>query len=202
MSALTKRKKKYTPEEYLALEDKAELRSEYWDGYIIPLQGESPELAGATENHNLIVTNLVAEFKRHLRERKCRIYSTDMKVWVESSNKFFYPDLAIVCGKRKFYQDRRNIIENPEMIIEVLSKSTGIKDRTKKLWAYQTLESLQEYILVSQDEYVVEKYERQTDDSWKYLATIGADSSVTFSSVAVTLSFNEIYDLVEFETEV
>ena len=87
------------------------------------------------------------------------------------------------------------------MIIEVLSKSTGIKDRTEKLWAYQTLESIKEYVLISQDEFVVEKYVRQPDDAWLYLATIGKESSVTFSSVGVTLPLSEIYDLVEFEEE-
>ena len=72
MSVLTK-KRKYTPEEYLDLEEKAEYRSEYWDGYIVPLHGKPPELTGATENHNLIVTNLTAELRQQLRQRQCRI---------------------------------------------------------------------------------------------------------------------------------
>lgn len=87
------------------------------------------------------------------------------------------------------------------MPIEVLSKSTEAKDRGEKIFAYQTLESLQEYVLVSQDKSLVETFTKQTDGSWRYLSTIGLDSKVYLQSVEAELSMQEIYDLVEFEEE-
>jgi Uma2 family endonuclease len=200
MSAELKQKKKLTPEEYLELEEKAEYKSEYWDGVMVPLHGEPAELAGATESHNTITLNIAVLFRLRLEDR-CRTYSSEMKVRVEKKDKFYYPDVLVVCDELKFYQNRRTILENPTIVVEVLSGSTTMKDRTEKLWAYQSLESVKEYILVSQDKPVVEKYARRTDDEWSYSATIGLESSVKFNSIGITLTLKEIYNLVEFEIE-
>lgn len=193
--------KKYTPEEYLALEDKAEYKSEYWNGYIIPLHGDSPVLAGAGVNHVQIVTNLIEILSAQLKKKGCRTFSTDLKVWIPSREKFFYPDVAIVCGKLEFYKNRQDVILNPNLIIEVLSDSTVSIDRSEKLWLYQTLESLREYVLISQNKAVIEQFFRQDDGSWVYQATIGVESEVVFHSIETTLALSEIYDLVEFEEE-
>ena len=198
--SLKPKQKKITPEEYLELEEKAEYKSEYWDGVIIPLHGEPEELAGATESHNTITLNIAVLFRLKL-ENRCRTYSSEMKVRVEKKNKFYYPDVLAVCGELKFYQNRRTILENPTIVVEVLSGSTTMKDRTEKLWAYQSLESLQEYVLVSQDKPVVEKYARRNGDEWDYSARIGLNSSVRFDWIGITLTLQEIYDLVEFEVE-
>ena len=88
MSAELKQKKKLTPEEYLELEEKAEYKSEYWDGVMVPLYGDPPELVGASESHNLIALNIAVQFRLKLNER-CRTYVNDMKVWVESWKRFF-----------------------------------------------------------------------------------------------------------------
>lgn len=192
MSALVK-EKLYTPEEYLALEEEAEYRSEYIDGLIY-------QMAGGNVNHIDITFNVTAIINEKLRE-KCRAYSTELKVRVEEVNRFYYPDVTVVCGDRNFYEDRKDTITNPILIIEVLSNSTEAKDRGEKFFAYQTLESLEEYILVSQDKYLIEQFTRQNDGSWKYLATIGIDSEVTFESLNTTLKLKDIYDLVEFEEE-
>ena len=140
MTALPKRKK-YTPEEYLALEEKAEFRIEYVDGYVF-------KSAGGTEAHNDITLNVASRLRTKLRG-KCKTYANDMKVWVEEAGTFFYPDVTVVCGKRKFYRGNTGIVENPVLLIEVLSDSTEAKDRGEKLLAYRTLESLREYVLVS-----------------------------------------------------
>lgn len=124
-----------------------------------------------------------------------------MKVWTDVKNSFFYPDITVVCGDREYYKERRDIITNPILLIEVLSKSTEANDRGDKFIAYQTIESLREYVLISQDKYLVEQYSKQDDGNWKYLATIGIDSEVTSKSVDQTLKLEDIYDLVEFETE-
>ncbi len=194
--------KKYTPEEYLTLEDAAEYKSEYWNGYIIPLHGgESPALAGADVNHVQIVTNLTETLSPQLKKKNCRTFSNDLKIWIPGREKFFYPDLSIVCGKLEFYRNRRDTILNPKMVVEVLSESTASFDRSEKFWLYQTVESLQEYVLISQDKAVVEQYLRRGDGNWIYRSTIGVESAAAFESVETEIRLSDIYDLIEFTEE-
>ncbi len=192
MTALPK-KKKYTPEEYLALEEKAEYKSEYVNGHIF-------KMAGGTEAHIQISFNMTRLFADKLRGR-CRAYQSDMKVWVEEVGTFFYPDVTVVCGERKFYENRRDIVENLILLVEVLSKSTEEYDKNDKFFTYQYIESFQEYVLISQNQPAVQQYIRQTDGSWKYKATIGLKSAVLFESVNTVITLEEIYDLIEFEEE-
>jgi Uma2 family endonuclease len=192
MSVLTKRKK-YAPGEYLALEEKAETRSEFWNGEIVAM-------AGGNINHQQIVAN-ITEFLGAKIRGKCRIFPSEMKVWVKKRNKFFYPDLTIICDKPDFYKNRRDTIVNPKMIIEVLSKSTASFDRAEKFLSYQTLNSMEEYVLISQEKALVEQYVKREDGNWIYQATFGFESEVAFSSIQTPLKLSEIYDLVEFEEE-
>ena len=188
-----KKEKTYTPEEYLALEEQAEYRSEYLDGYIF-------EMAGGTESHIQISFNVAKIFADRLRG-KCRAYPSEMKVWVEEVGTFFYPDVTVVCGERKFYKGRSDIVENPILLVEVLSESTKKYDKNDKFFTYQHIESFQEYVLISQNQPAVQQYNRQADGKWIYKATIGLSSEVYFESVETTISLSEIYDLVEFEME-
>jgi len=130
------------------------------------------------------------------------VFPSEMKVWVKKRNKFFYPDLTIICDKPSFYKTRRDTIDNPKLIIEVLSKSTASFDRAEKFLSYQTLAALDEYVLISQDKVLVEQYIKREDGNWIYKATIGLESAVDFPSVKTQLSLKEIYDLVEFEEEI
>ena len=185
--------KYYTPEEYLALEEKAEFRSEYENGCIVAM-------SGGTFNHARISSNIA----RHIGNRasdKCDVLQSDMKVWVESIRRFYYPDVLALYEEPIFYQKRNDTIANPILIVEILSKSTETKDRGEKFFAYQTIESLKEYILVSQDKLLVEQYIKQGDGSWKYLATIGLESIVKLESVAIESALKEIYQRVEIEEE-
>jgi len=193
MTALPK-KKKYTPEQYLALEEKAEYKSEYVNGYIF-------KMAGGTEAHITISFNATKLFADKLRG-KCRAYQSDMKVWVEEVGTYFYPDVTVVCGERRFHKGKRDIVENPILLVEVLSQSTKEYDKNDKFFTYQHIESFQEYVLISQNQPAVQQYIRQTDGGWKYKATIGLNSKVYFESVDATLSLQDIYDLVEFEEEI
>lgn len=191
MTLEVRKQKRYTPTEYLALEEKAEFRSEYIDGYIF-------EMSGGTENHIQISFNLTKLFSNKLRG-KCRAYQSEMKVWVEEAGTFFYPDVTVVCGERKFYNERRDVVENPILLVEVLSESTEKYDKNDKFLTYQNIASFQEYVLISQNKPAVQQYLRQNDGSWRYLATIGIESEVIFESVGVTLSMKDVYELVEFE---
>ncbi len=192
MTALLKQRK-HTPAEYLALEEKAETRSEYWNGEIVAM-------AGGNINHQQIVAN-ISRILGNKTYGKRRVFPSEMKVWVKKRDKFFYPDLTIICDKPNFYKNRRDTIDNPGLIIEVLSKSMASFDRAEKFLSYQSLESLQEYVLVSQEKAIVEQHTKREDGNWIYKATIGLESAVEFPSVNAELDLKEIYDLVEFETE-
>jgi Uma2 family endonuclease len=188
------KKRKSTPAEYLALEEKAKARSEYWNGEIVAM-------AGGNIDHQQIVGNISRILGNKLYG-KCRIFPIEMKVWIKKRNKFFYPDVTVICEKPNFYKSRRDTIDNPKMIIEVLSKSTASFDRAEKFLSYQTLELLNEYVLISQDKALVEQYIKREDGNWIYKATIGLESTLDFSSVKATMSLQDIYDLVEFEEEI
>lgn len=192
MSVLTRRKK-YTPEEYLVLEEKAEYRSEYENGAIVAM-------ADGSFNHVQITSNVARRLGNRLNGQ-CSVLTTNMKVWVEKRGKFYYPDATIICGRPKFYQNRDDTIINPQILVEVLSKSTEAKDRTEKFWSYQLLDSFQEYILVSQDKAAVEQFVRQGDGSWRYLAVIGEESVLKLTTVEAELDLREVYQSVDFELE-
>ena len=192
MPALTK-KKRYTPEEYLALEEKAEFRSEYDDGAITAMSGGS-------FNHAQIIANLARNIGNKISS-DCSALTNDMKVRVENYRKFYYPDVLIICGRPAFYEKRNDTITNPVLIVEVLSDSTEAKDRGEKMLAYRTLDSLREYVLVSQNRPIVEQYTKTADGSWIHRATIGLRSAARFESVGVELNLEEIYQRVEFEEE-
>lgn len=184
---------KYTPEEYLALEEKAETKSEYWNGEIVAM-------SDAHINHQQIVSNITAFLGAKIRGR-CRIFPSEMKVWVKKRDKFFYPDLTVICDAPSFYKKRRDTIDNPKLIIEVLSKSTASFDKAEKFLSYQTLAALDEYVLVSQNEPSVERYIKRDDGNWIYQETIGVEDEITFTSIKANMQMSEIYDLVEFELE-
>lgn len=178
-----------SPEEYLALERQADYKSEYFDGVVYAL-------AGASERHNLITLNAATDLVFQLRGRPCRAYSNDMKVRLPDSRKFFYPDVVVVCGQPQFHDERTDAILNPLLIIEVLSESTEAFDRGGKFQAYQRLESLQEYILISQNRPLIEQYVRQSEEVWKYTAAIGLESSLSLPSIECTLNLSTVYDKV------
>jgi len=188
MPALTK-KKKYTPEEYLALEEKAEFRSEYDDGVITAM-------AGGSLDHARIVKNMSRLFDEKLNE-SCEAFTTDIKVQIESYRKFYYPDVLIICGNPAFYQKRNDTLTNPRLVVEVLSKNTEANDRGEKMLAYRTLESLREYVLISQDKAVVEQYTKTTDGNWIHKATIDLNSKVRFESIEIELTLEEIYQRIK-----
>ena len=175
------------PEEYLALERQAECKSEYVEGAMYAM-------AGGSERHNLIAANIIIEIGVQLRGRPCRVYPSDLKVRVPNSTKFFYPDVSVVCGAPRFADDQRDVVLNPVLIVEVLSESTAGFDRGKKFLSYQQIDSLQEYLLVSQDEFLVEHYIKRDDDNWLYSKVRGLDGRVALPSIECGITLSGIYD--------
>jgi Uma2 family endonuclease len=186
-------KPQYTPEEYLELEREAELKSEYIDGYIVAM-------AGASESHNLIVTNSVRELSIQLKGRDCRVYSNDMRVDLREREMFAYPDVVVVCGDPQFADEGRDNLRNPVVIIEVLSPSTESYDRGVKFIKYRRIEALKEYVLVAQDGALIEHYVRQPNGDWLMSEAAALDAVVSLSSIGCALSLGEVYDKVRFTT--
>jgi Uma2 family endonuclease len=177
------------PEEYLAIEGRAEYKSEYVDGVTYAM-------GGGSERYNLIAGNLIAEFNVQLRKTDCRVYPGDLRVRVPDSRRFFYPDVSIVCGEVQFADDERDVVLKPVVVVEVLSESTAAFDRGKKFQSYQQIESLREYLLVSQDEYVIEHFLRQDNGRWLYTKAGGLDEAIALPAVNCRLALSDVYSKV------
>ncbi len=173
----------------MALEDKAEFRSEFEGGEIVAM-------AGGSIKHFRITKNIGQSIDRKL-SKGCESFSSEVKVRVESFQKYYYPDLFVVCGEPIFDEKRDDTIVNPILIIEVLSKSTEARDRGEKMLAYRSLESLREYVLVSQDKAIVEQYSKDMNENWIHKATIGLQSKVFFESIEVEVTLEDIYKRIE-----
>jgi Uma2 family endonuclease len=178
-----------TPEEYLAYERRAENRNEYFDGEIFAM-------TGASRKHNLISLNIGAELRFLLRGRNCEAYVSDMRVRIPSANLYMYPDVVAVCGEPEFEDVDVDTLLNPTLIVEVLSKSTASYDRAEKFDYYRTLPSLTEYLLVSQDEFHVTQYVRQTEGRWLLTDHRSPEDTLQLESVECSLSLRDIYDKV------
>lgn len=186
-------KRKYTPEEYLALERQAEHRSEYYASEIFAM-------SGASEAHNLIAGNIFASLHTQLRGRPCRVYMSDMRVKVSPTGLYTYPDVVVVCGERQFDDVQHDTLLNPNVIIEVLSPSTEAYDRGNKAAQYRQLPSLSEHLLVSQEQMHVEQYIRQADGQWLFFEASGKDARIHLPSINAVLALAEIYDNVPFSS--
>ncbi|HEV2863435.1 MAG TPA: Uma2 family endonuclease [Pyrinomonadaceae bacterium] len=182
-----------TPDEYLATQRLSEDRAEYLDGVVYPM-------TGASIRHTTIAFNIGAELNIQLRGRPGRVLGMDAKVRMPDSRKFFYPDVIVVSGEPQYHDDRKDVLLNPDIIIEVLSPSTEAFDRGAKFQAYQTLESLKEYLLVAQDGPFVEQYVRGDNGEWTYKAASGLEASLKLPSVECTLKLSAVYDKVDFNS--
>jgi len=180
-----------TSEEYLKFEQDGEVRHEYVAGHIYAT-------AGASEAHNLIVTNLIAILRPHLRGSSCRAFVADMKVKIklQQGDIFYYPDLLVTCdalwaGEANRDDREKYFKTNPNLIIEVLSDSTETTDKREKRINYQSLDSLQEYVLIAQDEIRVEIYRRDSSGNW---AVETDNDLLRLDSVGLTLTMADIYE--------
>lgn len=177
-----------SPEEYLAMERASEAKSEYWDGSVVAM-------SGASIPHNIIVVNLISKLVSPLRARGCQVYPSDLKA--RRGPRFFYPDVSAICGEPIFNDGEKDVVLNPNLIIEVLFPSTESYDKGPKFFTYQQITTLQEYLLVHQDTPLVEQYTRQSESSWLYTKIEGSGSKLEILACPVTL--DEIYETVAFE---
>lgn len=178
-----------TPTEYLALERIADHKSEY-------LNGEVFAMTGASRRHNLIAINIVLALGAQLKGGPCEVYVGDMRVKVASAGLYTYPDVTVVCGEPRFEDDYLDTLQNPTLLLEILSKSTERYDPIAKSAYYRTIDSLSEYLLVSQDEYQVEHYVKEGAGRWLLTEVRSLDATIELESIYCSLALRDIYDRI------
>ena len=180
-----------SPEEYLARERAADFKSEY-------CRGEMFAMAGASERHTRIKDNLAHFTANQLDGGPCRVYTSDLRVKVSATGLYTYPDVVFVCDEPRLEDRFGDTLLNPRVITEVLSKSTESYDRGEKFAQYRQLPSVKEYVLVSQDRPLVERFVRQPDDTWVLTEFSGSDKTFEFGTMAARVAMADIYRGVAF----
>lgn len=186
------KKKYYTQEEYLALEEIAEYKSEY-------LRGEIFAMAGGSFNHSRIAADMISALNMALAKGDCEAVGSDTQVYVEAYSFYAYPDVSVVCGGPQFSSERRGTITNPVILVEVLSESSEKYDRGDKFFYYKGLPSFQTYILISQKRVQIDCYERQPDGKWLVGTYIDRAGELPLPSLNISLPIEKIYARVDFE---
>jgi len=181
----------YTPEEYLALEETADYRSEYFRGEIFAMSGGSA-------NHNRIARNLVVGLDTAFADKPCEAFINDMRLLVKENGLYTYPDVMAVCGQLEFVPDRTDTLTNPSLIIEVLSKSTAGYDRGAKFELYRALNSLQDYVLVDQAKIHVEHFHRLDDGRWLLQEFNELEDVLKIETIEFEISLTQIYQKVDW----
>ena len=184
------RKTSLTPDEYLAIERRSEIKHEYF-------AGEMFAMVGASKRHNLITANIIRILGNQLLDRPCNVYPSDMRVKVNATGKYTYPDVVVACDEEKFDDAENDTLLNPVVIVEVLSESTEAYDRGRKFEQYQNIESLTEYLLVAQEPYRIEQYVRQSNREWRYSENHDAEDIVKVSVIGCELTLKDVYAKVE-----
>jgi Uma2 family endonuclease len=181
----------YTDEEYLAFERQAEEKHELIDGEIIAM-------AGASRRHNLISTNTTVALGNQLRGKGCELYANDMRVRMREG-RYSYLDVVVVCGEPQFADEEFDVLLNPTVVVEVLSKSTRFRDKTEKLETFLKMESVRECLLIEQDKRHIEHYIKQTPKQWLVKIYEEPDETILLESVDCKISPRDIYAQIEFK---
>lgn len=182
---------KLTPEEYFDWEEQQQLRHEYIDGEVYAM-------TGGTLNHSEIASNLSFFLKGHLRNRGCRVFNSDARVNIHSSNNYVYPDVIVSCDERD--RSATKFLSNPCLIVEVLSASTEAYDRGDKFGLYRRSPSLQDYVLISTDKIAVDIYHKNDRDRWEIISYAAGDL-VELECIGLTLPIEEIFENIAFADE-
>lgn len=178
-----------TEADYSAFEQTAFGRWEY-------VRGEIRAMAGGTENHALAAANIVRVLGNALVPKGCRVYGSDLKIHTGDGVDTF-PDVAVVCGERQYYQGRQDVITNPVLLGEVLSPSTTAYDRGDKFAHYQAVPTLTDYLLVSPDEPRLTLH-THAGEQWTTHKVTGLDRSMRVASLDITLALSDVYALLAF----
>jgi Uma2 family endonuclease len=182
----------FSVQDYLEYERNAREKHEFLDGNVYAMAGESPR-------HSTICFNLAGITHNQLRGKRCRGFSPNMKIRTGEKGLFSYPDLAVICGQPTFHDNTSDVLTNPTVIFEVLSPSTESYDRGEKFLRYtNNIETLQDYVLISQDEPFIEHFSKKQNGGWEKREIAGLDAVLKLDSIECEISLTELYDLVEF----
>jgi len=177
--------RRYTLEEYFALEERSEVRHEYYNGEVFAM-------AGGTKMHNLLVQNAATRIRASLRGKGCQVFASDVRLEAREKTCHMYPDVVATCNPA----DHRDpyLVRYPVLIVEVLSFSTGDYDRTTKFENYQKMPSLRHYLLVSQLAWTVEWFRRNEAGQWIYTLLTGPDATLEILDMGLSLPLRELYE--------
>ena len=181
--------RRLSPEEYLALERQSAGKHEY-------LEGEVFAMSGATRRHNLIALHTAAALLSQLHDRPCEVYIGDMRIRIDATGLYTYPDVVVVCGEPQFADAEIDTLLNPISIVEVLSPSTEGYDRGKKFAHYRTIASLAEVVFISQERVEVERFSRQPDGDWILHAANRLEDRLPLPAIGCEISLAAIYERV------
>ena len=181
----------FSAEQYLDLERHSEIRHEFLDGTVYAMVGESPA-------HSAICFNLAIAIGPQLKGTPCKGFSPNMKVRAGEAGLYAYTDLAVACGETFFHDRHGDVLLNPSVIFEVLSRSTEAYDRGEKFERYKSIETLNDYVRVSQDRPRLEHFSRRPDGTWSLAEVSGLESTLDIASVNCRLPLAEVYDRIEF----
>ncbi|NEP62494.1 MAG: Uma2 family endonuclease [Symploca sp. SIO2G7] len=191
----------YSTEEYLALEEEADYKSEYINGEIFPM-------AGGSTNHNQIAGNFYAELNFAFKKLDYRVFMSDVRLWIPQRRIYTYPDVMIVAGEPEYHDNRTDTITNPKVIIEVLSPSTKAYDRSTKFEIYRTIPTFEEYLLIDQKRIYIEHFSKTDQKNWSFCDYDESEQEITqsiekkaisLSSVSLEISLADIYNKVNFK---
>ncbi len=180
--------------DYFAYLESIEGKAEYQNGVIYDMAGGSPQ-------HGLITMNCGIAIGSQLKGKNCGVYSPDVLLGVELARSYFFPDLFVACGKLELDQANKNVVKNPQVIVEVLSPSTMDRDRTSKLLRYMQIPSLREYLLVEQHKPLVDVCFINERGVWDSETVRGLEGKVRIRSLGIELAMEDLYRLVEFPVE-
>ncbi len=183
--------KRYSIQEYLEMEEKSLEKQEFHNGKIV-------EMPGGTANHSLIATNITTALGIALDDTNYIVLNSDVKIHISKIRQFVYPDAIVIAEVFEFYENRKDIIVNPLLVVEVLSSSTEDYDKNQKFLKYRMIPSFKEYVLVSQDEHEVSTFFRKEENLWHETNVNGVTQSIDLQALNISIPLAKIYKNVKF----
>lgn len=181
-------------QQYFELEATSEIKHEYY-------RGATYAITGASARHNLIVANIIGLLHSQLRGSPCRVFPSDLRLKIEQTGLYTYPDVSVICGTIQFDAGRQDTVTNPSVLIEVLSPRTENYDRGKKFEHYRTIETLQVYIVVAQDRMHIEQYIRQDEHRWLLVDFFTPEQVLQIDTTDCNLPLADVYEYISFEDD-
>jgi Uma2 family endonuclease len=178
-------------DDYFLLEETGEIKHEYY-------QGAAYAMTSGSIAHNIIVANTISQIHAQLHAKSCTVFAINLRLKVEATGLYTYPDLTVICGPVRSADGRNDTITNPSVLIEVLSPSTEGYDRGRKFQHYRTIGTLRDYLLIAQDGMHIEQYSRQEEYQWLLQEYSPIDNIVHLASIDCSLALTAIYEEVRF----